>query len=114
MIYTDARGEKQAEWLTEKFGKEQLFEKMGVLPQSMYSISKLLYIKENHPEIFAKADKVMLMCDYLGYILSGKRVIDYSLASRTGVFNVNNLEFDKEVLNEIGVNIGLFSTPMRG
>ena len=113
MIYTDARGEKQAEWLTEKFGKEQLFEKMGVLPQSMYSISKLLYIKENHPEIFAKADKVMLMCDYLGYILSGKRVIDYSLASRTGVFNVNNLEFDKEVLNEIGVNIGLFSTPMR-
>ncbi len=113
MIYTDARGEKQADWLTEKFGKEMLFEKFGVLPQSMYSISKLLYIKERHPDLFEKADKVMLMCDYLGYLLTGERVIDYALASRTGVFNINSLEFDKEVLSEVGVDAKLFSKPMR-
>ncbi len=113
MIYTDARGEEDAEWLTNKFGKEKLFERMGVLPQSMYSISKLLYIKRRHPDLFEKADKVMLMCDYLGYILTGERVIDYSLASRTGVFNINQLAFDEEILNEVGISSKLFSKPMR-
>ncbi len=113
MIYTDPRGEKEAEWLLDKFGAEKLFSRTGVLPQSMYSIAKLLWIKNNHPTIFQKADKILLTCDYLGYLLTGERVIDYALASRTGVFNLEKLCFDEEILSACSIATELFSAPKR-
>lgn len=113
MLYTDSRGEDEAKEILEKIGGERAFKITGVLPHSMYSISKILYIKNNYPEVFAKAKKVMLVCDYVGYLLSGKRVIDYSLASRTGAFDVSALEFSNEILLAFGLDKDLFSKPMR-
>lgn len=113
MLYTDARGEAQAKEITEKIGEEKAFLITGVLPHSMYSLAKLLWIKEERPEIYEKADKVMLVCDYFGYLLSGKRVIDYGLAARTGAFDVEKLCFSNEVLQAVGVESSLFSTPKR-
>lgn len=111
MLYTDCRGEVEAKEIKDKIGEQKAFEITGVLPHSMYSLSKLLWIKNSHPTIFAKADKVMLICDYIGYLLTGERVIDYALASRTGAFDVAKLEFSKEVLDAFNLPIGWFSTP---
>ena len=113
MLYTDARGEQEAEKIKASIGEEKAFLTTGVTPHSMYSLSKLLWIKNNYPEVFAKADKVMLMCDYFGYLLTGERVIDYALASRTGVFDVEKLTFSKEFLDRFGISMSLFSTPKR-
>ena len=109
MLYTDARGEKEAEEIKRIIGEETAFLTTGVVPHSMYSLSKLLWIKNNYPDIFAKADKVMLMCDYFGYLLTGKRVIDYALASRTGAFDIEKLYFSKKILNAFDIPISLFS-----
>jgi len=111
MLYTDSRGEQEAEKIKSNIGEENAFLTTGVIPHSMYSLSKLLWIKKNHPNIFAKADKVMLMCDYFGYLLTGERVIDYALASRTGAFDVENLCFSKEILSVFDIPVSLFSTP---
>lgn len=113
MLYTDPRGEVEAEEIKEKIGEEKAFRITGVLPHSMYSLSKLLWIKKNAPTAFEKADKALLVCDYIGYMLTGERVIDYALASRTGAFDVEKLCFSKEVLEEISVPISLFSKPCR-
>lgn len=111
MLYTDPRGEKEAEELLQAFGAEKLFSVTGTVPQSMYSLSKLLWIKNNRPEVFARAEKCMLICDYLGYLLTGKRVIDYALASRTGAFDIEKLQFSEEILGKCGISAGLFSAP---
>ena len=113
MLYTDARGEKEAEEIKAKIGEERSFLITGVMPHSMYSLSKLLWIKNNYPEIFSKADKVMLIGDYFGYLLTGERVIDYALASRTGAFDVEKLCFSKEILSAFDIPVSLFSTPKR-
>lgn len=113
MLYTDRRGEEQAEEIRAKFGNEKLYKLTGTLPHCMYSVSKLLYIKENYHEIYAKVDKVLLICDYIGYILTGKRVIDYSLAARTGVFDIEKLHFSEELCDGLGIDINLFSAPQR-
>ena len=113
MLYTDARGEDEARLINETLGAERVFAITGVVAHSMYSISKLLYIKRNEPELFAKAKKVMLMCDYFGYLLTGERVIDYALAARTGAFDVEALAFSSEVLDCFGIDPALFSTPKR-
>lgn len=113
MLYTDVRGEEEAEWVEQKVGNEKIFNITGVTAHSMYSLYKLLWIKNNHPDLFAKAKKAMLVCDYLGYLLTGERVIDYSLASRTGAFDIRKLCFSTELLEEVGIPVGLFSTPFR-
>lgn len=55
----------------------------------------------------------MLICDYIGYLLTGERVIDYSLASRTGAFDIGKSEFSKEILGLVNISEALFSTPKR-
>ena len=111
MLYTDARGEEEAKRITEEIGEEKAFQITGVLPHSMYSLSKLLWIKNHYSNLFKKADKIMLICDYIGYLLTGERVIDYALASRTGAFDIEKLAFSKEVLSAFEIPVSLFSTP---
>ena len=111
MLYTDARGEVEAEEIKEKFGAERAFLVSGVLPHSMYSLSKLIYIKKTYPDLFSKARKVMLMCDYFGYLFSGERAIDYGLAARTGAFDIEKKEFSREMLSLFGISPELFSPP---
>lgn len=113
MLYTDPRGEVEAKEIAEKLGEERAFLITGVMPHSMYSLSKLLWIKNNHPDKYAKADKVLLVGEYIGYMLTGERVIDYALASRTGALDVEKLEFSDEVLSAVDVPRSLFSTPKR-
>lgn len=112
MLYTDPRGEEEAKELTKRFGEEKLFARTGTLPQSMFSVSKLLWIKRHYPDLYARADKVLLICDYIGYLLTGERVIDYALACRTGIFRLENKQFDEELLGELGISKSLFSKPM--
>ena len=113
MLYTDPRGEKETEEIKARIGEESAFLTTGVIPHSMYSLSKLLWIKNNYPNIFARADKVMLICDYFGYLLTGERVIDYALASRTGAFDIEKLTFSKTLLDRFGIPMSLFSEPKR-
>ncbi|MBQ9104411.1 MAG: hypothetical protein IJY57_04960 [Clostridia bacterium] len=112
MLYTDPRGDLEAKEMGEKFGCDNLYKLTGVMPNAMFSISKLLWIKNNEPEKLKKAVKLFLVGEYVGYVLSGKRVIDYSLASRTGVLDVKNKVFAKELITELGIDYSLFSTPM--
>lgn len=113
MLYTDPRGEEEAEKIKTTVGEEFAFLTTGVIPHSMYSVSKLLWIKNHHPEIYQKADKLMLIGDYIGYLLTGERVIDYALASRTGAFDIERMEFSEEILAALNIDLGLFSRPMR-
>ncbi len=111
MLYTDPRGEIEAEEVLAMFGGEYMFDITGALPQSLYSLYKLLWIKKNRPEIFAKGAKVALNCDYLGYLLTGNRVIDGGLAARTGVFDIAKRQFSKDILSKLGIDVNMFSTP---
>jgi len=111
MLYTDARGEEEAKKVSALIGEEKMFSVTGVLPHSMYSIYKLLWIKNNYPKQFELANKVLLVGEYIGYLLTGKCVIDYALASRTGVFDIEKKIFSTEILYKLGVDATLFSTP---
>ena len=113
MLYTDPRGEEEAERIKERLGEEKAFLITGVIPHSMYSLSKLLYVKNHTHDLFARADKIMLVCDYIGYLLTGERVIDYGLAARTGAFDVEKLTFSEEVLSAFDLSVSLFSSPKR-
>ena len=112
MLYTDPRGEGECKILGNIFGRENIARIAGLNPHSMYSIPKLMWVKNNRPEIYAKTSKIFLICDYVVYMLTGKTQIDYSLASRTMAFDINNLEWSKEIMNAAGIDAELFSEPV--
>ncbi len=113
MLYTDPRGEAQAKEIADTVGLERACYLCGVAPHSMYSLSKLLWIKQERPDLYRRAERVMLVGEYLGYRLSGVRCIDYGLAARTGAFDIRHLQFSEEMLAACGIRADLFSTPAR-
>ena len=112
MLYTDPRGEEQAQKLVEQLGKEKMVQITGLNPHSMYSLPKLMWVKETLPEIYEKTRHVFLMEDYVVYKLTGKAQIDYSLATRTMAFDIRNLCWSREVCDAAGIVPGLFSEPV--
>lgn len=112
MLYTDPRGEEECADICEKLGVDKLTKILGVKPHSMYSLPKLMWIKKNLPEKYAKIKRILMMEDYIVYMLTGSACIDYSLAARAMAFDIRTKEWNDEILNAAGVEKSFFSKPV--
>lgn len=111
MLYTDPRGKEQCAFLEKAVGSEKMTLITGVKPNEMYSISKIMWLKDQKKEAYSKCKKILLGEDFVIYTLSGKRQIDYSLAARTGAFDIKNKCWCKEIFDAAGVDVNLMSHP---
>ncbi len=112
MLYTDPRGQEESDFLRDKIGKEKLAFLTGVCPHPMYSISKIMWHKNNNPDAFAKCKRILLGQDFIVYSLTGVAQIDYSLAARTGAFDIEKKVFIDEIFDTAGVDVSLMSKPV--
>ena len=112
MIYTDPRGEDECSRIKDSAGEENLSRITGLSPHAMYSIPKLMHIKNKLPELYKKTSKICLIGDYISYMLTGNAQIEHSLASRTMAFDINRLDWSGEIMEAAGVDISLFSKPV--
>lgn len=98
ITWADNRSAKWAEIVQkEKQGKE-IYLRTGTPIHPMSPLIKIIWLREEHPEIFAKVAKFISIKEYIFYQLFGEYVIDYSIASTTGLFNLINLNWDREAL----------------
>ncbi|MBR4259800.1 MAG: carbohydrate kinase [Kiritimatiellae bacterium] len=111
MLCTDARGAEECRAFCEKFGAGRAAEISGVKPSESYSFPKLMWVKAHEPDVYAKARHVMLVEDYVVYLLTGNSVIDYSLAARTAAFDIRRLSWSDEILSAAGLDAAMFSRP---
>ena len=80
----------------------------------MFSLFKLLWIRENNPEIWAKAHRILCFEDLLQYRLGIKEPsMGWPLAGRTMLFDVVKHAWDKEILDAAGVRIEQLSRPLQ-
>lgn len=112
MMYTDPRGNDEANELVEQFGMLTMQNITGVNPHSMYGLPKLMWVKRNHPEVWAKVKSVLEIQDFLVFKLTGKRLVDHSLATRMMAFDIHKLSWSHELLNFAGVPVEWLSTPV--
>ncbi len=112
MLYTDTRGIKECEKLIRLFGANKISSITGLAPAYMYSLPKLMWVKRNKPEIWNRVKYIFLIEDFIVYMLSGKRQIDYSLAARTMAFDIHHLEWSESLFNAAGINQDFFSQPV--
>lgn len=111
-IYTDPRGIEECRELEAHFGGRTLASITGTKPHEMYSISKMMWIKRNKPEIYEKAKHIFLMEDYVVYGLTGVAQIDYSLATRTMAFDITSLKWCDDIFDYAGIDKNLMSKPV--
>lgn len=109
MTGTDSRGGRQMNRMVEKVGTRRLTEITGVNISPIYSVNKILWLKENRADIWNQVWKIFTFQDFIIYRLTGETVLDYSMASRTMLFDYTKQEWSQELLMESGLNEELFS-----
>jgi xylulokinase len=108
ILYCDQRSEEQINKLINKIGFDKIYSITGHRPSSSYSLSKLIWIKDNLPEVFSKVDKILQAKDYMNYLLTGNIFTDYNDASGTNAFDLHSFNWSKEILDAAEIDISIF------
>ncbi len=103
LIWCDQRTQPQCDWLTEKIGYERLIELTCNPALPNFTLTKLLWVREHEPEIFAKIAHVMCPKDYVRYKMTGEYAIDMQEASGTLLLDVTNRRWSQEVAEAAGI-----------
>lgn len=101
IIWMDQRSVAQVKWLKQNL-KNHLVLNGPLTPTEL--LSKILWVKENQPGIWKETRKILLPKDYIRFKLSKSFVTDWSDASATQLFNVENLSWSDEVCEVAGIN----------
>ena len=103
ILWNDGRTSKEVTYLNEEIGRDQLTEWTANIAFAGFTAPKILWIKKNEPENFARIAKIMLPKDYINYLLTGVHCCDYSDASGMLLLDVKNKCWSSEMLDLCGV-----------
>ena len=98
ILWNDGRTAKEVEYLNGEVGKEKLSALTANIAFAGFTAPKLLWMRENEPDLFEKIAKIMLPKDYINYILTGVHCTDYSDASGMLLLDVAHKSWSKEML----------------
>ncbi|MBU5363818.1 rhamnulokinase [Enterococcus devriesei] len=107
--YRDTRTEMAMEEFDQHFSLRTLYEKTGIQLQPFNTVFQLL--KEDREKL-AQANRLLLMPDYLGYVLTGNAVLEKTNASTMQLMNLKTRKIDEDVLTAIEVDKELFPDPV--
>ncbi len=105
ILWNDGRTSKESDYLNTVVGKERLSAMTANISFAGFTAPKLLWIRENEPENFAKIHKIMLPKDYINYRLTGVHACDYSDASGMLLLDVEHRKWSEEMLEICGVSM---------
>lgn len=103
ILWNDGRTEKQTAYLNKVIGRRNLSEHTANIAFAGFTAPKILWLKENEPQNFARISKIMLPKDYIAYKLTGSFCTDYSDASGTLLLDVKNGDWSAYMCDICGV-----------
>ena len=103
ILWNDSRTAKEADYLNNVVGRETLSKYTGNIAFAGFTAPKILWMKENEPELYAKIAKIMLPKDYLVYRMTGVHATDYSDASGMLLLDVEHKRWSGEMCEICGV-----------
>ena len=99
ILWNDGRTSAQTAYLNEVVGQDKLADYTANIAFAGFTAPKILWVKENEPENFARIQKIMLPKDYINYRLTGTFATDYSDAAGMLLVDVKNKCWSKEMLD---------------
>lgn len=110
VAYRDGRTETVPDELEKTIPFAWLYGRTGIQMQKFNTVYQLAAQKKETPEVFEKAEKFLMIPEYLSYKLSGVAVNEYTNASTTAMVSAENKTWDKEILARIGLPEEIFGT----
>lgn len=104
ILWNDGRTGKECDYLNQTIGKDKLSEYTANIAFPGFTAPKIMWLKENEPENYAKIKKIMLPKDYLIYCLSGVHATDYSDASGMLLLDVKNKAWSSQMCDICGIS----------
>jgi xylulokinase len=112
IAWFDGRARPQAQRLGRAVGQDRLFGLTGLSLQPIFGLCKLLWLKENDPDAYARTSRWLNVADFMAFRLCGVAATDFSLASRTLALDLQGLRWADGLLEEVGIPPDLFA-PLR-
>src|SRR5207302_1242980 len=108
IIWMDRRAVAETDALVGAFGRERLHLVTGLVPDTEFTASKLLWLRAHAPDLFRAARLYLQPRDYLYFRLTGAPATDYTLASRTMLFDLGRRDWWEEGCAFVGVTPAAF------
>lgn len=112
IIWADNRGAKEAELLKKLPQNESIYHATGTPIHPMSPLIKITWLKNNDQERFVQTYKFISVKEYVTKQLTGEYVIDHSIASSTGLFDIHKLNWHQESLDFAGISADRLSEPV--
>jgi len=112
LTWADIRSTAQADGLKNTVSVEQLYHRTGTPLHPMSPLCKIIWFRENEPALFERAARFVSFKEFLFYHLTGEWLVDYSMASATGLFDSQRLQWDDEALELAGITAGRLAEPV--
>lgn len=90
--------------LSREYGLEALYRKTGLRINPFFVLNKIIWLRENEPDIYNQAAKFIGVQDYVIYQLTGKYVTDWTQASRTMLMDLKTFSWDEDLLKMAGIS----------
>lgn len=107
LIWCDQRSQKQVDGINAKLGSEKVLEYTANPVLTGFTLPKLLWVRDNEPQNFARVRKILLPKDYVRFGLTGEYATDVSDASGTALFDVVRRRWSGEMMSALGLDLGI-------
>lgn len=104
IIWCDQRTAREVEWMTETVGREKLIEITANPALTGWTAAKILWVKNNEPENYAKIAHILLPKDFLRFVLTHEYATEVSDASGMQLLDVPNRKWSDELLTAFGID----------
>lgn len=112
ILWQDKRATSQAERIRRTLGAELVYQKTGLRIDPYFSLPKLLWLQEHKPQLLKKTYKLLAVHDFLINYLTGAFITDWTQASRTMLFNINQFEWDEELCAQFAIPETILPRPV--
>jgi gluconokinase len=110
ITWADNRAAAWAERIKAELGGNAIYRRTGTPIHPMSPLAKLAWLRDEQPSLFARAARFIGIKEYVFFRLFGQYLVDHSIASATGLFNLERLDWDDEALAVAGVRRDQLST----
>jgi len=106
--YRDDRTKGMDQLVYETVDEDELYATTGIQKQIFNSIYQLMAIKAKKPELMEKAETMLMIPDYLNFLLAGKKLQEYTNATTTQLVNPQTRDWDMERIEKLGFKTTTF------
>ncbi|MEJ2248725.1 MAG: FGGY-family carbohydrate kinase [Candidatus Lokiarchaeota archaeon] len=100
----DVRGIDSAYLIDDVFTEERFFNITAHSPSIMFSLSRLLWFKEERKDLYEKIGKILMLDDWIVYKLTGKQVTDYTSIGESQLFNIRKKKWSTEIIEAFDID----------